>query len=93
MRARLSCYVRRLCAARRGIDLLAKLDSGAPGLTGMTQAGAATLARDEETSLVYSIPKAAAETGRVPRFGVSRVARRSHSKVAWVARFAPPRYC
>ncbi len=38
---------------------------GAAGIVALAAAGARTVAQDEQTSLVYGMPKAAAETGRV----------------------------
>lgn len=46
-----------------GVVLTGMGDDGARGLLRMRQAGAITVAQDEETSVVYGIPKVAAELG------------------------------
>lgn len=50
-----------------GVILTGMGDDGAQGLLEMRQAGAATLGQDEETCLVYGMPKVAHERGAVER--------------------------
>ena len=54
------------CGTRSiGVVMTGMGSDGAKGLTRMKQTGAITIAQDEETSLVYGMPKVAAETGQV----------------------------
>ncbi|RME41164.1 MAG: chemotaxis protein CheB, partial [Planctomycetota bacterium] len=50
-----------------GLVMTGMGDDGADGIRALKAAGARTLAQDQETSIVYGMPKAAAETGCVDR--------------------------
>jgi len=50
-----------------GVILTGMGDDGAAGLLEMKRAGAATLAQDERTSVVFGMPKEAIERGAADR--------------------------
>ena len=50
-----------------GVILTGMGDDGATGLLEMKRAGAATVAQDERTSVVFGMPKEAIERGAVDR--------------------------
>jgi two-component system chemotaxis response regulator CheB len=52
-------------SAALGVILTGMGDDGAKGLLEMRQAGAETIGQDEETALVYGMPKVAYEIGAV----------------------------
>ncbi len=50
-----------------GVIMTGMGDDGARGITGIKQAGGRTIAQDEETSVVFGMPKVAIEMGHIDR--------------------------
>ncbi len=66
-----------------GVILTGMGSDGAKGLLAMRQAGAHTIAQDEETSIVYGMPKeAAAQGGAIEILPLERIARAACAAVA-----------
>jgi len=87
--------VAKCCGPRAvGVIMTGMGDDGAAGITRMRQAGAWTIGQDEETSLVYGMPQAAAKAdgldhvvpvGKIP-LAVSKLLQRGVKKTAATAK-------
>jgi two-component system chemotaxis response regulator CheB len=61
------CVARQCSAEALGVILTGMGDDGADGALAMKKAGAQVIAQDEESSLVYGMPRAAFEAGATTR--------------------------